>query len=460
LREIVTEVPIDQIEPDGKGTGVFCDSAGNAKRAEVPFTMPGDLVLTRVKRKKRGLFPGPLLQVIQEAPERKTPRCPHFGLCGGCSLQHIPYLMQLKWKQQLINEFFRTCLDDSVEVRTIIGSPEWEYRNKMEFSFSQDKNEERYLGLMMQGSRGKVFQLKSCFLPSAWFAETLESVRAWWQGTALKAYRPVANSGTLRTLTLRKGITSGDVMVILTVSGEPEYAIRQRDLESFKALFEPSVSLYLKIHQAIQGQPTQIYEMHLQGPETISETLSLEMRPSHPVHFHISPSSFFQPNTTQAQKLYTEALRLAELKPQDIVYDLFCGTGTLGILAARFVKQVVGIELVSEAVLDGEANIKANGLENVTIISGDVEEVLKKRAFPAPSVVLLDPPRSGLLPSAIQQVIALRSPTVIYISCNPKTQARDIQAFLDGGYQLCALQPVDQFPHTPHIENIACLRKK
>ena len=157
--------------------------------------------------------------------------------------------------------------------------------------------------------------------------------------------------------------------------------------------------------------------------------------------------------------MYGEALRLADLNSEDVVYDLFCGTGTLGLLAARFVKQVVGIEISKEAALDGRTNAKANDLDNVTIVDGSVEDVLKNHTFSKPTICLIDPPRAGLSPDAFQQVMALNSPKIVYISCNPQTQARDVKAFLQNGYRLLVMQPVDQFPQTPHIENIVLLQK-
>lgn len=446
---------IEKIATNGKGLGTFTDLAGNVKQAEVPFCMPGDRVETEIKRKKRAVFSGPLLQVVQSSPERVAPRCIHFGSCGGCSSQEIPYQSQLKIKEEQIAAYF------TQQVLPIIPCVNpWGYRNKMEFSFSQDRQGQRFLGLFLESGRGKVFNVQECHLVSPWFAEVLRQVRAWWETTRLQAYYPPTNCGSLRTLTLREGITSQDRMAILTVSGNPDYALHHPEMEQWRALFN-NESLFLRIHQAIKGQPTQFFEMHLQGPETIRErlTMQLDHGQTSTIDFNISPSAFFQPNTRQAERLYSTALQLAELSKNDLVYDLFCGTGTLGLLAARFVKKVVGIEISPEAALDARQNAKNNGIDNIEIITGAVGDILlEKERFPTPDLILLDPPRSGLDPGALKQLLALNSPKVVYISCNPQTQARDVHAFLEAGYTILAIQPVDQFPHTPHIENIVVLK--
>lgn len=448
MKERICEVEIDKIAKDGKGQGTFLDLSGNKQAIEVPFCMPQDKVEASYKKKRRGIFSGRLLSVLEPAKERQAPRCVHFAACGGCSFQEIPYEKQLEWKQQIVENHFSG-----------IGSPlpiigcldPWGYRNKMEFSFSQDKAQNRYLGLFLAGSRGRVFNVTECHLVSSWFAEDLGKVRSWWASTDLKAYHPPSDSGTLRTLTLREGITSSDRMAILTVSGNPAFALHQPELKAFQALFDPHYSLYLRIHQAVKGQPTEFYEMHLQGPESLRETL-------HQVNFHVSPAAFFQPNTLQAERLYREALKLADLKPEDVVYDLYCGTGTLGLLSARFVKTVLGIEISPESSLDARENARLNGIENIKIITGSVGDILKKKEdYPKPTVIFIDPPRSGLDPQALAEVVALGSKRIIYISCNPETQSRDVKLLKEAGYTTSAIQPVDQFPHTPHIENIVRL---
>lgn len=459
MKEQTVVVDVQKLNSHGKGIGSFTAQSGGEFLAEVPFTIPGDQAEASVKRGRSGLYPARLLQITTPSKDSIPARCVHFSQCGGCSFQRLPYHKQGEWKEDKVKKLFQGLLNESIEFRPILSSAEpWQYRNKMEFSFSQDKSGEKYLGMMLAGSRGKVFNLTECHLVSPWFAECLSKVRAWWESSSVLAYIPPKNSGTLRTLTLRESKTTGERLAMLTVSGNPEDALHRKDLEAFQALFDEEVSVYLRIHQAIKGKPTQFFEMHLKGRESIEERLTIELDPlrKSTVHFSISPSAFFQPNTMQATLLYQEALRLASLNAEDVVYDLYCGTGTLGALASRFVSKVVGIELSPESSLDARESAKANQLHNIEVITGDVGKELQQRRE-SPTVVLLDPPRAGLSLEAVEQVAGFKPPKIVYISCNPETQARDIALFLERGYVLRVLQPVDQFPQTPHIENIALL---
>lgn len=459
MKEQTVLVKIQKLNSHGKGVGPFVNQSDQTFLGEVPYTVPGDEVEASVKRGRSGQYPARLLNIQTSSSDAITPRCVHFFSCGGCSFQRLPYEAQARWKEEKVRHLFRDLLLDTVRFQPILTSSDpWAYRNKMEFSFSQDKKGERYLGMFLAGSRGKVFNLTECHLVSPWFAETLAKVRAWWEASGLLAYNPPRNSGTLRTITLRESKTTGERLAMLTVSGNPEDAIHRKDIETFKALFDDHTSVYLRIHQAIKGQPTQFYEMHLKGKESIEEKLTIELDPlkKSTLHFSISPSAFFQPNTMQANQLYQNALKLAELNEEDVVYDLYCGTGTLGALASRFVAKVVGIELSPESSLDARENAKANQLHNVEIITGDVGAALKE-VKDVPSLVLLDPPRAGLSLEAVEQVAAFKPKRIVYISCNPETQARDVRLFLERGYDLKFVQPVDQFPQTLHIENIALL---
>lgn len=264
---------------------------------------------------------------------------------------------------------------------------------------------------------------------------------------------PPKDTGTLRYLTLRDAVRTGQKMAVLNVSGRPEFAPTQSDLERFAKAFDEGVSVFLRVHQAQKGRPTQFFEMCLQGPDHIFEELHIG---EHIFTFKISPISFFQPNTRQAEILYSAALSF--LKSPSLVYDLYCGTGTLGMAASKTAQKVVGIELSPEAVLDAQENLKKNGIENMEIFQGDAGKVLT-RMNERPDAVLVDPPRAGLDPLAMHQLKILAPASIVYISCNPVTQAENIREFLKEGYRIKALQPVDQFPHTYHIENIAFLEK-
>lgn len=470
-------VDLDITEYTRKGNGLGqCEHPNGLEpwKLEVPFTMPGDRVQVRMLRKTGGVYRCALLQILVPSPERIEPRCIHFATCGGCRWQHVPYALQLKNKEQYVQRCFKLLLTPDVKFYHILPCEQpWEYRNKMEFSFSENMAGDRFLGLIIDSSRGKVLNLSECHLVHKWQIETLKAVRNWWEDSKLQAYNPPKNQGSLRTLTLREGFRSGDRMVILTVSGNPDYALHKGQIAHFLDIVKRAaiiddnagrLSIFLRIQQIAKGTPTSFYEMHLEGPETIQEVLHIKPLPHSPetrLTFKISPAAFFQPNTLQAEKLYSKVIELAEIQPNAVIYDLYCGTGTLGICLAKQAKRVIGIELSPEAVLDARANAQLNGLSNVTIIDGAVGKMLNQpyqdEDLPAPDVVLVDPPRMGLEASAIQQLLALRPPKIVYISCNPATQAMNIAELVQGGYRLTTIQPVDQFPQTVHIENIAIL---
>ncbi len=378
-------------------------------------------------------------------------QCLHFPACGGCRFQDISYNQQLQSKQSFVQALF-----PSTTVSPIIGcQTPWRYRNKMEFSFSQNKAGDRFLGLILKKSRGKVFNLQQCLIAPDGFAEILSSVYQWWEKSLLRAFHFRSGEGTLRTLTIRQSRASGKKMIILTVSGNPQFAMTQSQINQFvDAICDPSASIFLQIHQAIAGRPTQFFEIHLAGATHLDEELTIEGRR---FLFKISPSSFFQPNTEQAEVLYETALRLPYLTPKACIYDLYCGTAILGILSAPRVKQVIGIELNPYAVFDGKVNCEINRLSNINLYQGDVAQTLAKNNFPKPDLVILDPPRAGLDRPALEILRALNPLQILYISCNPKTQAQNLFELPE--YTPLQVQPIDQFPHTPHIENICYLKK-
>jgi 23S rRNA (uracil1939-C5)-methyltransferase len=264
-------------------------------------------------------------------------------------------------------------------------------------------------------------------------------------------------------------------MAMLTVSGNPDYALKKHHLESLvdalcKAVQPPDgvgkLSIFVRIQQVGKGMPTNFYEMLLYGPDHISEILHIQLEPKEApisLKFNISPIAFFQPNTMQAERLYSTALQMADIPKDAVVYDLYCGTGTLGICAAQRAKQVVGIEISPESALDARSNAALNGMKNVTIFSGAVRHVLgsllQEHNIPAPDVVMVDPPRPGLDPDALKQLVILNPAKILYVSCNPDTQVENIAELIQHGYKITSIQPVDQFPQTYHIENVVVLVK-
>lgn len=428
---------------------------GVADEVEIAHVIPGDQILFELTRKKRLPKKGRLLEILTPSPDRVTPRCAHASTCGGCCWQQMSYTAQLKEKEMRVKKAFNREPDPIIPCDKPFG-----YRNKMEFTFSENRGGQKYLGLMIAQAEPYVFNLTECHLTSSWFVDVLSAVRTWWESSGLKAYYPPADTGSLRYLTLREASRTGQKMAILNVSGNADFALTRPQLDSYTAAVQSAIpgeiSVFIRIHQTKKGRPTQFFEMHLAGPDHIVEELHLK---NGTLSFKISPISFFQPNTHSAEKLYDTALSM--LPDCATVYDLYCGTGTLGMAASQRAKQVVGIELSPESVIDAQENLIRNQITNMVIHQGDVGKVitrlLAEPQFTRPDAVIVDPPRAGLDPLAIHHLKILLPKTIIYISCNPLTQAENVAELVKAGYQLKRLQPIDQFPHTYHIENIALL---
>jgi len=421
---------IDKFSKNGRGIG-----SQNGHEIEVIGSVPGDTVEIGKRFRKKKRWMADLLNIVKPSSVRIPPQCSHFPTCGGCTFQTLPYADQLKWKQSFVEDLFMSKVDP------ILGMDmPWFYRNKMEYTFRNGS-----LGLIAAGTKGKVLDLSDCVLTPPWFMEVLARVREWWKKSNLSCYSDFKNCGTLRTLTLREGRRTGDRMIILSVSGNADDALGKQDLASFVECVGKA-SIFLETVHVKPGMQTQRCEMHLSGPHSIREKLSN-------LEFSISPSSFFQPNTVMAEKMFEVAKeRIGKHKR---AYDLFCGMGTIGMIMADQMESVLGVELNPYAVCDAETNLEINGIENVKVEKGDVKDLAVEGA----DIIFLDPPRSGLTPKMRERVIAVDASTILYIACNPKTQKEDVQVFSDSGFRVDWIQPVDQFPHTPHIENICLLKK-
>lgn len=469
------DLNIEEFYREGGGIGSIDYPQGKTSLVQVPFAIPGDKVQISLLHKDKAIYQSKLEQILEPSPDRIQPRCVHFGACGGCRWQQISYEQELQLKERWIHQCLAPYLNSQVIVHPILAcTPPWQYRNKVELSFSSDKAGNRYLGFMLYGGKRHVFHMQECHLVNSWVLEAVKAVDKWWAGCGLDAYHAGRDSGSLRTLTIREGRRTGDRLVMLTVSGNADFALHRKHLEDFilclREAIEPvdphqHLSIFLRIQQIAKGRATNFYEMLLYGPDHIREILYIKEHDHlmpYSLSFRISPVAFFQPNTEQAERLYSSALTMAKIPTDSIVYDLYCGTGTLGICAAKQAKEVIGIELSPESVLDARENVQQNGLSNVTIIAGDVGQVLTQLADQGkgqPDVILLDPPRAGLDQRTITHLLRLQAPKIVYISCNPLTQANNLDPLLKGGYQLEAVQPVDQFPHTSHVENIVILTK-
>lgn len=438
-----------------RGFGV---AKSDRAQIEVAHTLPGDRVKVELRRRSRRIQKGRLLEIIAPSQDRIPARCPHASLCGGCCWQAMNYSAQIAHKQDFVRRSFGSLIDSSVDVRPFIACDEpWHYRNKMEFSFSENRAGTKYLGLMIAHAEPYVFNLEECHIAPRWMAECLSRVRNWWEESGLSAYYPPKDSGSLRYLTLRESVRTKQKLAILNLSGNAEFAPAQSQIDRFVQAVGENIGIFLRIHQICKGVPSQFFEMHLAGPDHIVEEMQLA---GGALHFKISPSSFFQPNTIQAEKLYNAAVSMLG-SDHPVVYDLFCGTGTLGMAAASRSRQVVGIELSPEAILDAEENAKRNNITNICFHQGDVGHILTallaRPDFVRPDAVIVDPPRAGLDALTLHHLKVLLPKKIVYVSCNPATQAENVRELVNAGYSLCCLQAIDQFPHTAHIENIALL---
>lgn len=381
-----------------------------------------------------------------------VPRCFHFGSCGGCKSQDLNYDSQLKEKALAVQDLFAEYF---VQNQPIVG-PEnpWHYRNKMEYTFSQDKKGERFLGLIMAKSRGRVATLQECHLTPSWYIEVLQKVHAWWSQSSLHAFHARLDKGSLRNLIVRG---SQNKLVMLVVSGNEQYALSKEDVTGFKqaAMLDKQTSVYLCVQKAVKGQVTTFSDEHIAGPQYLLEDMHIH---GHAYTFAISPRAFFQPNTRMAERMYADIVSLLDLRGDEQLLDLYCGIGTIGSVLAAHVKEVIGVEINESAVEDAQRNIALNKINNMQVFAADVGKFLQGYSLGfRPDVIVVDPPRVGLDDKSIAYINETKPEKLIYVSCNPTSQKENIAAL--SGYQIEKIIPYDQFPHTRHVENIVLLKR-
>ncbi len=447
--------------------GVAVGKTEEGKTVLVSGAVPGDVVNARVKKSKSKYFEAEALEILEKSPFRVEPKCIHFGVCGGCKWQNLSYEKQLDFKQEeVVNNIRRIGGIDSFETLPILGSEEqYFYRNKMEFSFSNARwltqnevdsteniNDKNALGFHIPGMWSKILDLKECFLQESPSNEIRLAVKKFAEENQLDFYDVKKQEGFLRTLMMRQN-SFGEWMVLFQLYREEK---------------ENRENLFNHILQKFPQIKTLVYAINSKGNDSVYDLDIITyfgdgflMEEMDGLKFKIGPKSFFQTNYKQALELYRKTLEFANLKGDEVVYDLYTGTGTIAQYVARNAKQVIGIESVQEAIDAAKEHAKLNGLENTTFYCGDMKDVFNEEFLenhPKADVLITDPPRDGMHQKVVEQILKLSPEKIVYVSCNSATQARDL-ALMKDFYKVEKILPVDMFPQTHHVENIALLTK-
>lgn len=457
---------VEVIDAGAKGKGIA--KAPDGRVIFIPYAVPGDVVGVQVLKKRKAYFEGKVVTLYNPSEKRVEPACEHFGVCGGCKWQNMAYEHQLHYKQKEVeNNLLRIGKVELPYSVPILGSEkQYFYRNKMEFSFSdsrwltaeeiasdQDLGDRNALGFHIPGMWDKILDLKSCHLQQ----DPSNAIRAAVKEFALKHHMEFFNtraqSGLLRTLMIRTSST-GEIMVLIQFYDDLE-AERTLLLDYLKQEFPQITSLQYVINQkpndTIYDQDVICYA----GRDHIFEEME-------GLKFKINAKSFYQTNSIQAYELYKITRDFADLKGDEIVYDLYTGTGTIAQFIAKKAKEVVGVEAVPEAIEDAKANAQFNNIKNVRFYAGDMKVVFNEDFITSngkPDVVITDPPRDGMHKDVVAQLLKIGAPRIVYVSCNSATQARDL-ALMDHMYKITKVQAVDMFPQTHHVENVVLLEKK
>lgn len=432
----------------------------------VDNAIPGDIIDAVIIKDKKNWAQARTTKLVTPSPQRVEPFCPHFGTCGGCKWQMLPYSQQLIYKQQQVtDQLSRIGNVELPPIEPILGSAdERYYRNKLEFTFStaryrtfeeiEARNEkfepEPALGFHAPGLFDKVVEVHQCFLQPEPTNTLLSVLRNYTKERNLPYYDYKKQYGWLRNVVLRVA-TTGEVLVNLVIHHEDQEE-REALLQHIQANLPGITSLNYTLNGKMNDSINDLDVHCWYGKDHIVEKLGN-------FSFKISPKSFFQTNTRQAEALYRIVREFAGLTGTETLYDLYCGTGSIGIFCSADAKKVIGIEVVEDAIKDAWQNAAMNGLTHCQFYAGDVEKICTDAFFTEhgrPDVIITDPPRAGMAEKLIQQLLKMRAPRVVYVSCNPATQARDLQ-LLDEAYKIVRLRPVDMFPHTHHIENVALL---
>ena len=453
-------------------TGVAAEGKAIAKvdgmTVFVPFVIPGDVVDIQTYRKRKSFAEGRVIRFVEYSKDRVEPFCEHFGVCGGCKWQMLPYPLQIKNKQQQIEDnLTRIGKVELPEIMPIMGAPETIfYRNKMEFTFSNKRwltekeigSEKEFtnmdaLGFHIPGMFDKVLDINKCWLQDDVSNQIRNSVREFCLQNKFEFFDLRAQVGLMRTLIIRTTST-GELMVIV-VFFEDDEERREMLMKHLADTFPQITSLLYIINEKKNDTITDQEVITYKGNDCIYEEME-------GLRFKIGPKSFYQTNSEQAYNLYKVARDFAQLSDTDLVYDLYTGTGTIANFIARSVNKVVGIEYVEEAIEDAKENSAANGISNTLFFAGDMKDILNQEFIlqhGRPDVLITDPPRAGMHADVVEAVLFANPKRIVYVSCNPATQARDLN-LLDANYKVTRVQPVDMFPHTHHVENVVLLERR
>lgn len=430
----------------------------------VEFAVPGDIVDVRLTKKKKNYCEGRIVALKQPSKQRLEPFCEHFGVCGGCKWQPLPYSLQLEAKQQQVyDQLVRIGHLQVPEIQPIIASDETVfYRNKLEFTASDRRwvlsNEEPEglsdaercgLGFHVGRFFDKVLDIRKCWLQPSPSNEIRLFVKQYALEHGIPFYNIRENKGVFRSVFVRTSENSGTMVILTFASAEkPVFELMDALSEAFPQISSLYYVVNTKLNDSISDQECILYK----GNDAIYEEME-------GLRFKIGPKSFYQTNTRQAYKLYKVAREFAGLKGDETVYDLYTGTGTIAQFVSSKAKKVIGIEYVPEAIEDAKLNAAGNGIGNCEFFAGDMKDVLKPafiRAHGRPDVIILDPPRAGIHPDVAKVILDAAPERIVYVSCNPASQARDLE-ILCSKYRITAVQPVDMFPHTQHVENVCKL---
>lgn len=460
---ILENVKIEAVAAEGKslahvdGTVVF-----------VEFAVPGDIVNVKVTKKKKNYMEGFILEIVKPSEDRLQPFCEHFGICGGCRWQPLPYDMQLKAKQQQVwDQLVRIGHLEIPDISPILPSDKTKYyRNKLEFTFSNKRwiynnedpdslTDEERLGLGFHVGKffDKVLDIKHCSLQPEPSNEIRLFIREYAVTHNLEFHNIRENTGFLRNIIIRNNQV-GDVMLTVCFAYDDQDKIVPM-LDAIAAEFPQIKSLHYVINEKLNDSISDLDCILYKGEDAIWETMGK-------LKFKIGPKSFYQTNSEQAYKLYSVAKEFAALTGNEVVYDLYTGTGTIAQFISDKASKVIGIEYVKEAIEDARINAEANGITNCTFFDGDMKDILTAdfiKEHGKPEVMIIDPPRAGMHPDVVKVIMEAAPERIVYVSCNPASQARDL-AMMSPMYEITAVQPVDMFPHTMHVENVCALKLK